>query len=235
MPDGARCDCKATKLLDLRIGAHRERIAFNVTTLAEHEVILGQGWLRWHNPVMHWQDGRAVIKRGHNEVTLYPRARGSSPSVGVDLVGGLEPLSAMQFAKAVKSGEDAFVALLRPVDRDRLDDVGQPHQMVAGSHGSDPRLASADPTSSGTSHERSAGDGAAKGRPDPADHRGEGTSPRQADRTLGLRSSLGTRGPQVRSVWRYQTECQVILQMCCGHLRTCSRMLYLRDCRPHVR
>jgi hypothetical protein len=169
MPDGTRCDCKATKLLDLRIGGHRERIAFNVTTLEEHEVILGQGWLRWHNPTMHWRDGRAVMKRGHKEVTIYPSARGHSPVVDADLVSGSIPLSAMQFAKALKRGEDAFVALLRPVDRDRLED-GSPHLGGAGTHhaGQGPRLASAgDHAESGGPHCGSAKGPTGKGAPPP--------------------------------------------------------------------
>ena len=41
MPDGTQRECKATKLLQLRIGGHREKIALNVTQLEEHEVILG--------------------------------------------------------------------------------------------------------------------------------------------------------------------------------------------------
>ena len=60
------------KLLQLRIGGHREKTALNVTQLEEHEVILGQSWLRHHNPTTNWQDGRAVLKKGDQEVTLHP-------------------------------------------------------------------------------------------------------------------------------------------------------------------
>ena len=72
MPNGARSECKATQVLDLQIGGHRERIAFNATTLEDHDVILGQAWLRVHNPTIDWRDGRAVIKRRYKEIVLLP-------------------------------------------------------------------------------------------------------------------------------------------------------------------
>jgi hypothetical protein len=118
MPDGTQRECKATKLLQLRIGGHREKIAFNVTQLEEHEVILGQGWLRHHNPTTNWRDGRAVLKKRDKEVTLYPIL---DPEVA-NLVSGMGTsslLSAMQLGKAVKKGEDVYVAILRPVEGNR--------------------------------------------------------------------------------------------------------------------
>ena len=118
MPDGTQRECKATKLLQLRIGGHREKIAFNVTQLEDHEVILGQGWLRHHNPTTNWQDGRAVLKKGDKEVTLYPIP---DPEVANLVLGGGASglLSAMQLSKAVKKGEDVYVAILRPVEGNR--------------------------------------------------------------------------------------------------------------------
>ena len=154
-------------------------------------MILGQGWLRWHNPTMHWRDGRAVVKRGLKEITLYPSASSHSQCAEDNLVSGLPPLSAMQFAKAVKRGENAFVALLCPVDRERLDD-GSPHLGVAGTHhaGQGPRLASVgDHAESGGPHSVSAGDLSARGGPHLGGWR---SSLEQADRTPGGRSSLET-------------------------------------------
>ena len=210
MPDGTRRDCKATSLLNLRIGAHKERIAFNVTTLEDHEVILGQGWLRCHNPTMHWRDGRSVVKRAHKEVTLYPSASIHSPSVEDDLVSGLPPLSAMQFAKAVKRGEDAFVALLRPVDRERLDD-GSPHLEGEGTHhaGQGPRLASVgDHAESKGPDSRSAGYPSARCGPQP---KGEvqrgGPAP-------GGAVQPKTCGPQVKGICRCRTGCPLTLPRC---------------------
>ena len=118
MPDGTQRECEATELLQLRIGGHREKIAFNVTQLEEHEVILGQSWLRHHNPTTNWQDGRAVLKKGDQEVTLHPIP---DPEVA-NLVSGRGAsglLSAMQLGKAVKKGEDVYVAILRPVEGNR--------------------------------------------------------------------------------------------------------------------
>ena len=126
MPDGTQRECEATELLQLRIGGHREKIAFNVTQLEEHEVILGQSWLRHHNPTTNWQDGRAVLKKGDQEVTLHPIP---DPEVA-NLVSGRGAsglLSAMQLGKAVKKGEDVYVAILRPAEGNRY-----PEEVVGG-------------------------------------------------------------------------------------------------------
>ena len=115
MPNGTRSVCKATGLLSLRIGGHHERLALNATSLDGYDVILGQAWLCMHNPIIDWRDGRAVIKRRHNEVVLYPAEVANSEDTGPQN----SPLSAMQFGKALTRGDQAFVAILRPVDRDR--------------------------------------------------------------------------------------------------------------------
>ena len=73
MPNGAHSECKATRPLRLRIGGHRDNIAFNVTRLEGYEVILGQAWFRLQNPNINWHDGRTVIKRKYDTVVLVGR------------------------------------------------------------------------------------------------------------------------------------------------------------------
>ena len=116
-PNGSTSECKATKLLSLRIGGHRDKIAFNATRLEGYEVILGQAWFRKHNPLINWRDGRTVIQRQNDEVVLHPKGS-AAPAVEV-VVSTPIPLSAMQFGQAIKKGEQAFTVLLRPADRDR--------------------------------------------------------------------------------------------------------------------
>jgi hypothetical protein len=41
-----------TALLELRISAHLERIAFNIISTLHHLVILGLPWLEVHNPII---------------------------------------------------------------------------------------------------------------------------------------------------------------------------------------
>ena len=118
MPNGARSECKATKPLSLTIGGHRDKIAFNVTRLEGYEVILGQAWFRLHNPTIDWRDGKAVIQRKHERFVLSPTGVATPEGAGQDNA----PLSAMQFASEIEQGEPAFVALLKPVDRDRTTD-----------------------------------------------------------------------------------------------------------------
>ena len=117
MPNGSTSECQATKLLSLRIGGHRDKIAFNATRLDGYDVILGQAWFRKHNPLINWRNGRTVIQREHDEIVLHPK--GPAPPMVEPVHSTPIPLSAMQFGKAIKNGEQAFTVLLRPGDRDR--------------------------------------------------------------------------------------------------------------------
>ena len=93
MPNGSTSECKATKLLSLRIGGHRDKIPFNATRLDGYDVILGQAWFRKHNPLINWRDGRTVIQRENDEVVLQPK--GSAAPV-VEVVSSTPlPLSAI--------------------------------------------------------------------------------------------------------------------------------------------
>jgi hypothetical protein len=148
MPNGSTSECKATKLLSLRIGGHRDKIAFNATRLEGYEVILGQAWFRKHNPVINWRDGRTVIQRSNDEVVLYPT--GSAAPAVESLTSTHGPLSAMQFAKAVKKGEPAYMVMLRPTDREQTAGRG-PHVL----HGEGPsdRRTSGEPTAGSGGHQ----------------------------------------------------------------------------------
>ena len=117
MPNGSTSECQATKLLSLRIGGHRDKIAFNATRLDGYDVILGQAWFRKHNPLINWRNGRTVIQREHDEIVLHPK--GPAAPMVEPVHSTPISLSAMQFGKAIKNGEQAFTVLLRPVDRDR--------------------------------------------------------------------------------------------------------------------
>ena len=117
MPNGSTSECQATKLLLLRIGGHRDKIAFNATRMDGYDVILGQAWFRKHNPTINWRDGRIVIQREHDEIVLHPK--GPAAPMVEPVHSTPIPLSAMQFGKAIKNDEQAFTVLLRPADRDQ--------------------------------------------------------------------------------------------------------------------
>ena len=154
MPDGTRRRCKATNLLELRIGDHRERIAFNVIELEDHEVILGKMWSRLHDSETRWRDGRAVWESGGKRHTLFPRAH----ETPLEKVVSCPPLlSAMQYAKAVKKGGQAFVALLKPVDHGSLEGSGRsPHLASDGGYteGGEQHVAHAGTRSTGSAPSR---------------------------------------------------------------------------------
>ena len=108
MPDGTRHRCKATNLLRLRIGGHREDISFNVIELEDHEVILGKMWSRLHDSETRWRDSRSVWESGGKRHTLYPRAHETPLDKGVS---GPPLLSAMQYAKALKERRSSVCGL----------------------------------------------------------------------------------------------------------------------------
>jgi hypothetical protein len=49
--------------LQMRVGDHVEHMVFRVTDTGSSEVILGLGWLRFHNPLVDWNTGNFVFVR----------------------------------------------------------------------------------------------------------------------------------------------------------------------------
>ena len=48
-------------IVPMDIGADREITTFQVAKLQNHEAILGMPWLRNHNPVIHWRQGKITF------------------------------------------------------------------------------------------------------------------------------------------------------------------------------
>lgn len=42
----------------MNIGTHQEQIAFRVTDTGSSNKILGLDWLRFHDPLVNWTDGK---------------------------------------------------------------------------------------------------------------------------------------------------------------------------------
>ena len=133
LPDGSELHCMSSKPLPIRIGSHRERMDFNVVPLQEFEVILGQPWLHHHRALLDVQGGRVTLRpmcggivmlrarnlQGATQVTRTHRKPHQPTAPTVRLATqehntGWAPLSAMQFKKAVKKGEECFVTFLQP-------------------------------------------------------------------------------------------------------------------------
>jgi len=49
---------------------HDETVEFYVTTLGEHDIILGTDWLRAHNPEINWAEPRLAFTRCPDTCTL---------------------------------------------------------------------------------------------------------------------------------------------------------------------
>jgi hypothetical protein len=49
--------------VDMEIGAHHERINFDITRLGRDDIILGSPWLRKHNPEIHWENEQLILTR----------------------------------------------------------------------------------------------------------------------------------------------------------------------------
>jgi hypothetical protein len=49
--------------IQIRIGAHIERIDLGVTNLGTSEIFLGHDWLKKHNPSIDWRDGSLQFDR----------------------------------------------------------------------------------------------------------------------------------------------------------------------------
>lgn len=94
--------------LTYRIGGFKDRQDFRVTSLAKYDIILGMPFLVAHNPTIDWLSKTVRIQRGRAEYVLCPTRRWEpADSVCVSL------LSAQQLKRALRRGEQAFLAVLR--------------------------------------------------------------------------------------------------------------------------
>ena len=50
-------------ILQLEIGAHREKVVFTVTDIGMEDIIIGLDWLRKHNPEVDWDQGTLKLSR----------------------------------------------------------------------------------------------------------------------------------------------------------------------------
>ena len=115
MPNGSTSECQATKLLSLRIGGHRDKIAFNATRLDGYDVILSQAWFRKHNPSINWRNGRPVIQREHDEIVLHPKG----PAAPMVRISTLDPHSAERHA-VWYGNQERRAGVYRPAPTGRL-------------------------------------------------------------------------------------------------------------------
>ena len=49
---------RQTEPLTIEVQGHRERVAFDITEMPGHDIILGLPWLRSSNPVIDWTTGQ---------------------------------------------------------------------------------------------------------------------------------------------------------------------------------
>ena len=139
LPDGTEVESRVSKALSTRLRNYREEIVFNIIKLQEFEAILGQPWLRANRALMDIGQGTVTL-RPPNQSTVVLTARGfpvppeppkSQTPVAVKEDNILptptgEPypvISAMQLKKAVRKGEEGFVAFLHAMG---AEDVSQP-------------------------------------------------------------------------------------------------------------
>jgi len=66
---------KHTMIQKLRIrmaedAYHDETVEFYITTLGEHDIILGMDWLQAHNPEINWVEPRLAFTRCPDTCTL---------------------------------------------------------------------------------------------------------------------------------------------------------------------
>ena len=59
-----------TPELELRIGPHRERIAFDITQLVGEDVVLGLPWLEKNNPDIDWTHRKVTFREGPESIQL---------------------------------------------------------------------------------------------------------------------------------------------------------------------
>jgi hypothetical protein len=86
------------------IGGYTDRDDFHVTNLKNHDVILGQTWLRRVNPKVDWTRGLLRIQHGGIEVEL----REACNTTGVESL-----MTINQAARAMRNGADTVLYFLK--------------------------------------------------------------------------------------------------------------------------
>ena len=134
LPDGTQLRCSVSKPLPICLGHHRECMTFNVVPLQEFDVILGQPWLHQQHALLSVHTGRVLLRPPHRKmvvltatnversVTLVRKDRKPHQPTPTPVQiapqptnqDSWAPLSAMQFKKAVRKGEECFVTFLQP-------------------------------------------------------------------------------------------------------------------------
>jgi hypothetical protein len=60
-------------MVELRAGAHEERIVLDVAPIGSHRIILGLPWLQMHDPVIQWSTGHVQFTSSHCNINCLPQ------------------------------------------------------------------------------------------------------------------------------------------------------------------
>ena len=110
----------------LMIDDHHEQVELTVITLKGYDIVLGMPWLEIHNPEVNWSTGTIRINDKHtfnainNDHSLTKSSWNVNDRKSADVMCITE-LSALQFKRvAKKSGTELFLAIVRPVNGDKV-------------------------------------------------------------------------------------------------------------------
>jgi hypothetical protein len=107
LADGTSYQCsEAIENCALKIGPFQDRVHAYVFPLTRFDLILGTPWLSKHDPEISWRTGELKLTTPEGPLILKAHHDYQTQE------GGL--LSSMQFSRAIQSGEETLLCLLRP-------------------------------------------------------------------------------------------------------------------------
>jgi len=122
----------------VQLGSYRARVTCTIVDLnGAHDLILGDAWLRATRAILDYGAGTLVVYKGKKKVTIQsPAASGTSKAQAPAVAAAsIRPLSALQLKRAIRKGNQAYLAVLRVVDEDNPDDL-LPRTVEDAWHGS---------------------------------------------------------------------------------------------------
>ena len=126
LADKTMLPTRGTVRVLVQLGSYRARVTCTIVDLnGAHDLILGDTWLRAARAIIDYGAGTLVLHKGKKKVTVKSPAASctSQPQQNASAAASIRPLSAMQFKRAVRRGNRAYLVVLRVVDDDNPDDL----------------------------------------------------------------------------------------------------------------
>ena len=112
------CSYACKVILSMGDNAYSDEIVFDVADLPEHEVILGQPWLRWHNPLIDWIKDELCFMHNGKKLLIVNQICSEETTIRTTRI---TMITAKQMNKAVKKNHVVCLMTINVLDSNDKD------------------------------------------------------------------------------------------------------------------